>query len=955
MRYASRAKSIAAVIIAIALLAPRQAIAQEARVMLQGRVTDPQGQGISGVEVIAQASTLPGRITTHTTQSGSYKFVTLPPGPYVVSFSGSGLVPVKVTVSLSLSESAVVSVSMHRRDGNEGAITVASDQRVFAPSWASNVLSRHSSLEQLPVTGTIRTLPALVSDLPGVRPESTFFALDGIPLRQGWRPSSLGFFSGPGREALQEITTTPGRLTVAYGPQESGAIEATTTRGANLFAGSVRAAFDGADENGDFLREARRTKGIAGNIEYTAGGALVPDKVWLFATGRHVRNSVEDRTALANGFFTRSMREHLGLARITLAPVAAHRFDVELVAARQQQRNAPAFDSTRVADVDALGQRTLSDRAVSAGYVGRAGRMLDLAVRYTAERGSTGWTGVDLGRTPFIDQQSGAAWWASPACTGCTDREVKHEVLRATADTGFAFGRGTHDVTFGYDAARSTIDPERASDSSRFLVMATRATVSGGVVFPVIQSGSARIAWIPNIDRGREVRTDAVFINDRWMANSHVSVDVGLRAERNQSHLSSDGSLVLLERTLSPRLFARWLLSERLPWTVNAGFARYTSDAIDRETDDAVRAEIRGFNYFGPSINTGGTLVGTGSATATLFGWFNAVGGTALQPALALTTPRAGDAVTPPHSDEWSAGVSRPLGQQGYARIDLTRRTYSGFATRHVDRGARTTDQFGRTLDLVTKPPSDLLEQSYNALSLKTQYRFGHYADVDAQYTLSSLSGNTDTARGPAGLFTGADLAYAEYFNPSWRLPVGNLPEDARHRFRMWAHSEVIANDSLGLLVVTLMHSVESGRPYGAAALVSVDSFVANPGYLQPPSAVLYYFTARDAFRTERLSRTDLGLNYRRRLPGSVRGELLASLHILNVFNRIAVLHPEDLIRVRTAFTDPSLQRFNPFTDAPMRGVHWEMDDSAARQSTANGQSATTLPRTIRLTVGIRF
>src|SRR5689334_8501243 len=276
MRHATRAKSIAAVVIAIALLAPRQAIAQEARVMLQGRVTDPQGQGISGVEVIAQAPTLQGRITTHTTSSGSYRFVTLPPGPYVVSFSGNSLVPVKVTVRLSLSESAVVSVSMHRRDGNEDAITVASDQRVFAPSWASNVFSRHSSLEQLPVTGTMRTLLALVTDLPGVRPGSTFFALDGMPLRQGWRPSTVGFFSGPGSEALQEITTTPGRLTVAYGPQQSGAVEANTSGGANRFAGSVRAAFDGANENGDFLREARRTKGLAGNVEYTAGGALAP-------------------------------------------------------------------------------------------------------------------------------------------------------------------------------------------------------------------------------------------------------------------------------------------------------------------------------------------------------------------------------------------------------------------------------------------------------------------------------------------------------------------------------------------------------------------------------------------------------------------------------------------------------------------------------------------------------
>jgi hypothetical protein len=122
-----------------------------------------------------------------------------------------------------------------------------------------------------------------------------------------------------------------------------------------------------------------------------------------------------------------------------------------------------------------------------------------------------------------------------------------------------------------------------------------------------------------------------------------------------------------------------------------------------------------------------------------------------------------------------------------------------------------------------------------------------------------------------------------------------------------------MANDSLGMLLVTVIYSRESGRSYGAAGLVSVEPFVTNPGYATPPTAVLYNFTAPDEFRTPSLGRTDLGINYRRRLPGTVHGELLAAFNVLNVLNSTVEWHPEQFVRVQTAFTNPSLQRFNPF------------------------------------------
>jgi hypothetical protein len=62
---------------------------------------------------------------------------------------------------------------------------------------------------------------------------------------------------------------------------------------------------------------------------------------------------------------------------------------------------------------------------------------------------------------------------------------------------------------------------------------------------------------------------------------------------------------------------------------------------------------------------------------------------------------------------------------------------------------------------------------------------------------------------------------------------------------------------------------------------------------------------------------------------------------------------------VRTAVTDPRplddparMQPFNPFTETPVEGVHWERGPLFG-QPTAAG--AYTLPRDFRFSVGLRF
>ena len=887
---------------------------------IRGRVTDASGNGLADVAVTAQSAALAGAVTTRTTGNGEYRFIALPAGPYVLSFAKPGLVSVKSQMRLSLAEAATVSVVMRPQNGDEGAITVTGERQVFPPSWATSINSSNSSLDQLPVTGTIRTISGLSADLATARPDGALFLIDGMPLRHGWRPTPYDSFAGPGRETLTDLTVSPGRLPAGYGRLENGAMEAQTARGANGVSGAFRVILDGANMNADLLRDARATSELGKSAEYTLGGGLIRNHLWFFASGRNLRESVEDRAILTDTPFSTSTLEDVGLGKVTLAPATGHRFEFQWLGARQRATDAPPFGASMVADADALSERRLEDRALSGAYMGRLNRRLDFMVRYTDERGSTDWASPFGGsRVPLLDQQTGATWFAPPVCAGCDPREVTHRTLRLTGDLAL----GAHNVTFGYDIARSELTPESDPAGDRFAVWATRATSANGVVFPVFEAGSTWITWTPSIDRSARVRSEAFFLSDRWMPASRLSIDIGVRFDRNEGTLSAGDRSILSESGVSPRLTVNWKLSEASSWTLTAGFARYFSDPFNRVIDDAFGSDVRAFGYQGAPINSASPTVAPAAAINQLFNWFNTSGGTSMPPILALDTPSAGDSVNPPRTDELSFGVSRLLGQSGHARVDVTRRTFADEA----------------------RPE---FERTYTGFSVNTEYRFGHYADVDAHYEFSNLSGNTGESANAGRLLRRAELFYPEYFDTSWRLPVGQLPEDARHRLRLWAHSEIMANDKLGMLLVTVVYSRESGRPYGAAGLVSVEPYVTNPGYATPPTAVLYNLTAPDAFRTPVMGRADLGLNYRRRFPGTVHGELLAAFNVLNVMNSTVEWHPEQFVRVQTAFTNPALQRFNPFTQTPIEGVHWTRDPAIATQ-------LTTLPRTYRFTLGIRF
>jgi hypothetical protein len=309
--------------------------------------------------------------------------------------------------------------------------------------------------------------------------------------------------------------------------------------------------------------------------------------------------------------------------------------------------------------------------------------------------------------------------------------------------------------------------------------------------------------------------------------------------------------------------------------------------------------------------------------------------------------------------------VSRRL-SRGAVRADFVRRTYGNFYVGRTDTTTGTipdpNDPNG-LLDLTLVENTDVESRDYAALNLQGNWRLMPKVRIGGSYSLSRLWGTVDGETIGSGPVSSSVLGYPEFFDLAWNNPEGDLSSDQRHKMRIWANLDLIEDGKYGDVSVGLLQQTESGTPYGAFGAIDTTPFVNDPGYQTPPQSVTYYFTPRDEFRTEVMHRLDVSVNYTFE-PRALRGaRLFAQFHVLNLFNQFNVFFANGgalNTSVDTAFNKPEqFATFNPFTETPVKGVHWDYAPESLEDDGTFGKvigsGAFTLPRTFRFNFGVRF
>jgi hypothetical protein len=966
--------------LAAAILVALPALAQIPTATLRGQVSN-ENKGLPGVTVSVSSANLQGTRTTVTTSAGDYLLPLLPPGDYTVKFELQGFQPQERTVTLAGSQTTPLDLNMSVEKVSEEIVVTGTAETISVTPQAQTTYEKQL-VEELPIArdivNTVLLAPGVSSTGPsqgitisGGQSYENLFLVNGVVVNENLRGQPYNLFI---EDAIQETTVSTSSVSAEYGRFAGGVVSTITKSGGNDVHASARDSLINDKWVAPTDRTVTRTDKISNRYEATLGGYFLKDRLWYFGAGRDFKQSLTGTTVVptpgvAGLAFPVVNDEKRYEGKLTLSPTEGQRIVGSYIKIDQTQ-DGNVFGN--VLDLKSLVNRSLPQKLEAFNYSGVFTDKLFAEAQYSQREQSflhAGSTFTDLvNGTLFVDRPTGFRWNSPTFCGVCApeERNNRNTVLKGSYflsnDTV-----GAHDMVFGYDNFDDIRRADNHQSGSDYRIILSNYVYKNGQLYPVLLGGpgatSGYIQWNPIFvaSQGTNFKTNSLFYNDKWRLNNYFSFNVGLRYDKNNG-ANSQGQDVAKDSRISPRLAAAWDPKGNGDWVVNAGVAQYVTAIANSQADSTSAAgnpATYQFWYRGPSINAPGTTNFTTPADAIneIFNWFNSQGGTTNTTNLRAVAIPGGQSVIrgsldSPYTEELSLGFTKRLGTRGVFRADVVRRDSKSFYSTRTDlTTGPVTLQTGQVVDLAVLENTNKLQRQYLGLHTQFQYRLTDTLSLGGTYTLSELKGNFDGETIANGPVSATDFLYPEYLQRSWNNPKGDLSADQRHRVRVYGVWDLFKN-SHNALNVSVLQNYYSGTPYGAIGSVNPSLYVTNPGYKLPPTAVSYYFTARDRFHTPNISATDLALNYSFTLNGPFEKsyEIFFEPEVLNVFNA------KGFTAVNTgvfdATTDPTLAKFNPFTAKPVEGVNWRPSASFGRpRSPLDYQT----PRTFRFSVGIRF
>lgn len=1001
-------------LLAIALLITGNAAnAQSTAGTIRGRLTDTTGMVVPGATVAVTSPNLQGARVTVTSENGDYILTLLPPGAYRATFELSGFQTVHRDVNLAPTQVLPIDVTFNPAGVEETVNVVGATANILVrtaqvttsfpqPVIATLPTNRDLSSSLLLAPSVHQTGAGGSYSISGAVSFESLFMVNGVSVVDNLRGQPYDLYV---EDAIQETSVAMAGISAEYGRFTGGVVNIVTKSGGNRFSGSLRdtlhndkwrafTPFENRSIAADPAHKDTRVNNTVPTYEYTLGGPALKDRLWFFTSGR-MQTQETARTLVATGipyvFSEQAKRFELNG---TYSVNANHRVQAVLIANNAKQINATQNPATSM-DLNSLFDASRLMNLFTVNYSGVMTSRFFVEGRY-AVRNETlkdfGSRTTDrIGGTLLIDR-SNRRYWAATFCGVCEPEERDGADIFLKGSYFLSTKRlGAHEMVVGYDGYDDKRFANNHQSGSDYRIFGTNSIIRGtgesAVIYPqFLPDGNTILAWQPIWvgSEGSNFRTHSLFYNDNWHLSHRVHAHLGLRYDRSHG-ANSAGSLVTNDSAWSPRLGVVVDPTGEQKWSVTGSVARYVAGIANTIADASSPAgnfDSYAFVYRGPAINadTSGVLLTAPDALTQVFSWFDSNGGPSLPMAGPATvrgvTPQVRGSLRSPSAWEYSGGVSRQIGRASM-RADVTYRNYHDFYAQRTDLSTgRVTDSRvldipaavrGRVYDLTLVENTDLLRRRYAGLITQGQFRVSAGFNVGGNYTLSRLWGNADGENVNSGPTASDVLQYPEYKAESWNYPEGDLAADQRHRGRAWLTYAlpVLPEVSIGLLEI-----LESGVPYGAVGTINSPSFVANPGYLTAPTAtnITYFYTARDAFRTEGQRRTDLAVNYARRVWGLQRAEIFGQIQVLNIFNHYqlcgcgasTVFQSGGAVNaarldqtVRTPVTNAAgSQAFNPFTTTPQRGINW---DYGPAFGTATSRLAFTTPRTIRISFGLRF
>ena len=875
---------LAAAMLAITLLLPAAAAAQGVQTgTLSGQVVDQSGAVLPGVTVIATSPSLQGERVAVTDSTGRYLIRGLPPGTYTVRAELTGMTTAERNVDVGVGTTVTVDAEMRVASVTERVIVTADTTVSAVTETQVGINLEQREIEAL---ATPRSLQGIATMAPGLTentPNSgqltisgafaydNLFMIDGVDISDNLNGTVNGLFI---EDAIAETQVLTSGISAEYGRFSGGVVNAVSKSGGNTFSGSFRVnltnpawivetpfAAESGTENQNRLSD---------SYEATFGGPILRDRLWFFTAARHA--SLFDNPVLP-----------ITGARID-SPDTNKRGEVKLTATVAPSQIVEGSylnnsrDLTRVTfpfSIDTATQESPSfpNTRFVAGWRGVVGSRVFAEAQYSQKRfgfRGSGGTSTEIVDSPFITLTQELAHYNAPYfdATDPEDRDNR----QITGNVSWQMNRGgRHDFKTGAEWYRATNTGGNSQSSTGYVFIADFATDAagnpvydaGGRLVPVFVPGETLIqTWLPTRGARLNIDTTSLFVQDRWVPGSRLTLDAGLRYERVRGEAT--GELIAVDTdTVVPRLGATYDLTGSGRFVLQATYGhyagKYSEAQFSQNTNVGNPNELVGI-YEGPAGQGRAFAAGFDPDNyATIFGDF----------------PTANvffeDGLSSPTTREWTLQAGGELGQRGYGKVVYINRNVQGFVEDYVTTagGATTVVRDGRnfgTFDNSIFRNTDDPVRRYQALQFQSRYSLTPAWSVNGHWTVQLKNEGNFEGEGTNQPGLSSVIGdYPEIHDPERHYPVGPTDDFQRHRVRVWTIHN-LPLDRLGTLTSSLLWRYEGSQAYSLSAtgvpLTALqEARLAELGYESGPTDQTIYF-GRGTERFDDYSLFDASLNY---------------------------------------------------------------------------------------------
>ena len=801
---------VASLCLALALSVGTEAWAQGRQTgTLRGAARDSTDAVLPGVTVTVTSDALQGSRSTVTDRNGSYEILGLPPGRYNCSLALQGFTTVVTAVTVPLGGTTEANVSMQ-----VGAVSESVDVTAVVPTpLASTETSQNitsDAIGQLPMGRTpfriAELAPGLTANTPnngqvavnGAFAYDNIYLVDGVDINDNLFGDADSLFI---EDAVDEVQVLTSGISAEYGRFSGGVINVVTKSGGNRVSGSVRANLYKPDWTSrtpfEIENDNARTGDIADNATYESaiGGPILQDRLWFFYANRRARRSADDTLPQSGISYVSQLKNDRNQIKFTGSVAPGRRLEGTYL--RNSTASAgPTFPFS--IDPETLINPEIPNDLWVATYRGAVTSSVFVEGQVSRKewgRRNVGGTSTDIFDSPFITVTQGLGQYGSPFFDAGDPEDRNNRQLTGSATYFLPTNAGTHSIKSGLEHFQSTHTGGNSQSATGFYFITPYAENADGSpqidgngrfipVFGDPAPFTLLLTTLPQRGARIDINTVSFYVNDNWTVNDHVSLNLGIRAEKVTSD-ATGGIAGLDTGAVVPRLAVAVDPRGDGRYTFQATYSHYAGKFSESQfaanTNVGTPDELTAV-YIGPPGQ--GVDFAPGFDTAN---YFTVAGDFPSQNVF------FDDSLKSPRTKEFTVSAGPTLGDRGYAKLIYINRRASDFVESFVTLDGGSTlvtgndgAEFG-TFSNITYRNTDALERNYDGLEFQGRYQATSDFLIDGSYTVQLRNeGNFEGESRNMPAISSSAFDYPEVTPENRYFPTGRLDDFQRHKIRLW-------------------------------------------------------------------------------------------------------------------------------------------------------------------------